>query len=120
QYLVLREEMREMQLAAQINQAKKIEETEKLIEKFRYKATKASMAQSLSNKLDKIERIEVYEDDNSVMNILIPVTVTPGKVVLENKKVTKSFDEKVIFKDINLLVERGSKIAFVGQNGQGK
>ncbi|HUH25702.1 MAG TPA: ABC-F family ATP-binding cassette domain-containing protein, partial [Flavobacterium sp.] len=120
QYLVLREEMREMQLAAQKNQAKKIEETEKLIEKFRYKATKASMAQSLIKKLDKIERIEVDEDDNAVMNISFPVSVTPGKVVLEMEHVTKAYGEKVIFKDINLLIERGSKIAFVGQNGQGK
>lgn len=120
EYLVLRQEMREMQLAAQKNQAKKIEETEKLIEKFRYKATKASMAQSLIKKLDKVERIEVDEDDNSVMNISFPVSVTPGKVVLEMENVQKAFGEKVIFKDINLFIERGSKIAFVGQNGQGK
>ena len=120
QYLVLREEMREMQLAAQKNQAKKIEETEKLIEKFRYKATKASMAQSLIKKLDKVERIEVDEDDNAVMNISFPVSITPGKVVLEMEQVTKTYGEKTIFKDINLLIERGSKIAFVGQNGQGK
>lgn len=120
EYLVLREEMREQQLAAQKNQSKKIEETEKLIEKFRAKATKASMAQSLIKKLDKIERIEVDEDDNSVMNISFPVNLTPGKVVLEMNHVTKSFGEKVIFKDLSLLVERGAKIAFVGQNGQGK
>ncbi|WKW46302.1 ABC-F family ATP-binding cassette domain-containing protein [Myroides sp. JBRI-B21084] len=120
EYLVLRQEMREMQLAAQKNQAKKIEETEKLIEKFRYKATKASMAQSLIKKLDKVERIEVDEDDNSVMNISFPVSITPGKVVLEMESVEKAFGEKVIFKDINLFIERGSKIAFVGQNGQGK
>src|SRR5690606_28474805 len=88
QYLVLREEMREMQLAAQKNQAKKIEETEKLIEKFRYKATKASMAQSLIKKLDKVERIEVDEDDNSVMNISFPVSQTPGRVVIEAENVT--------------------------------
>lgn len=120
QYLVLREEMREMQLAAQKNQAKKIEETEKLIEKFRYKATKASMAQSLIKKLDKVDRIEVDEDDNSVMNISFPVSITPGKVVLEMEHVTKAYGNKTIFKDINLFIERGSKIAFVGQNGQGK
>lgn len=120
EYLVLREELREMQLAAQKNQAKKIEETEKLIEKFRYKATKASMAQSLIKKLDKVERIEVDEDDNAVMNISFPVSIEPGRVVLEIDKVTKKYGEKVIFKDISLLVERGSKIAFVGQNGQGK
>ena len=71
--LILREEIREKQLATQKNQAKKIEETEKLIEKFRAKASKASMAQSLIKKLDKVERIEVDEDDNSVMNISFPV-----------------------------------------------
>lgn len=120
QYLILREEMREVQLAAQKNQAKKIEETEKLIEKFRYKATKASMAQSLIKKLDKIERIEVDESDQSVMSISFPVAVTPGKIVLDMEKVTKSFDDKVVFEGIDLLIERGSKIAFVGQNGQGK
>lgn len=120
QYLVLRQEIREKQLATQKNQAKKIEETEKLIEKFRAKASKASMAQSLIKKLDKVERIEVDEDDNSVMNISFPVSVTPGRVVVEAEHVTKAYGDKVILNDINLLVERGSKIAFVGQNGQGK
>jgi len=120
QYLELRSEIREKQLATQKNQAKKIEETEKLIEKFRAKASKASMAQSLIKKLDKVERIEVDEDDNSVMNISFPVSVTPGRVVVEAENVTKSYGDKTILKDISLLVERGSKIAFVGQNGQGK
>lgn len=120
EYLVLRQEIRDKQLATQKNQAKKIEETEKLIEKFRAKASKASMAQSLIKKLDKVERIEVDEDDNSVMNISFPVSVTPGRVVVEAEHVTKAYGDKTILKDINLLVERGSKIAFVGQNGQGK
>ena len=120
QYLELRHEIREKQLATQKNQAKKIEETEKLIEKFRAKASKASMAQSLIKKLDKVERIEVDEDDNSVMNISFPVSKVPGKVVIEAEHVTKSYGDKTILKDISLLVERGSKIAFVGQNGQGK
>jgi len=120
EYLELRHEIREKQLATQKNQAKKIEETEKLIEKFRAKASKASMAQSLIKKLDKVERIEVDEDDNSVMNISFPVSKVPGKVVIEAEDVTKSYGDKVILKDISLLVERGSKIAFVGQNGQGK
>ncbi|WP_306353181.1 ribosomal protection-like ABC-F family protein [Flavobacterium sp. '19STA2R22 D10 B1'] len=120
EYLELRHEIREKQLATQKNQAKKIEETEKLIEKFRAKASKASMAQSLIKKLDKVERIEVDEDDNSVMNITFPVSLTPGRVVLELEEVSKSYGESVILKDIDLLVERGSKIAFVGQNGQGK
>ncbi len=120
EYLELRHEIREKQLATQKNQAKKIEETEKLIEKFRAKASKASMAQSLIKKLDKVERIEVDEDDNSVMNISFPVSKVPGKVVVEAENVTKAYGDKVILKDISLLVERGSKIAFVGQNGQGK
>jgi ATP-binding cassette, subfamily F, member 3 len=120
QYLLLRGEIREKQLATQKNQAKKIEETEKLIEKFRAKASKASMAQSLIKKLDKVERIEVDEDDNAVMNISFPVSITPGRVVIEAEHVTKSYGDKTILKDISLLVERGSKIAFVGQNGQGK
>jgi ATP-binding cassette subfamily F protein 3 len=120
EYLVLRQEIREKQLATQKNQAKKIEETEKLIEKFRAKASKASMAQSLIKKLDKVERIEVDEDDNSVMNISFPVSQTPGRVVVEAEHVTKAYGNKVILKDISLLVERGSKVAFVGQNGQGK
>ncbi len=120
EYLVLRQEIREKQLATQKNQAKKIEETEKLIEKFRAKASKASMAQSLIKKLDKVERIEVDEDDNSVMNISFPVSQTPGRVVVEAEHVTKAYGDKTILKDISLLVERGSKVAFVGQNGQGK
>ncbi len=120
QYLVLRKELREQQLATQKNQAKQIEQTEKLIEKFRAKANKASMAQSLIKKLDKIERIEVDEDDNAVMNIKFPVSIQPGKVVIEAESVSKSYGEKSILKDINLLVERGAKTAFVGQNGQGK
>ncbi len=120
QYLELRNEIREKQLATQKNQQKKIEETEKLIEKFRAKASKASMAQSLIKKLDRVERIEVDEDDNSVMNISFPVSKVPGKVVIEAAHVTKKYGDKTILKDINLLVERGSKIAFVGQNGQGK
>jgi ATP-binding cassette subfamily F protein 3 len=120
QYLVLREEIREKQLATQKNQAKEIERTEKLIEKFRAKASKASMAQSLIKRLDKVDRIEVDEDDNSVMNISFPVSMTPGRVVIEADHVTKKYGDKTILKNINLLVERGSKIAFVGQNGQGK
>lgn len=120
QYLVLREELREKQLATQKNQQKKIEETQKLIDRFRYSATKSSMAQSLIKKLDKVERIEVDEDDNSVMNISFPVSKEPGRVVVEAEHVTKKYGHKTILKDISLLVERGSKIAFVGQNGQGK
>jgi ATP-binding cassette subfamily F protein 3 len=97
-------------LATQKNQAKKIEETEKLIEKFRAKASKASMAQSLIKKLDKVERIEVDEDDNSVMNISFPVSKVPGKVVIEAENVTKKYGDKTILKDINLLVNAEVKL----------
>ncbi|WP_350286210.1 ABC-F family ATP-binding cassette domain-containing protein [uncultured Croceitalea sp.] len=119
-YLVQRAEIKEQQLNAQKNQEKQIQQTEKLIEKFRAKASKASMAQSLIKKLDKIDRIEVDEDDNSVMNLRFPVSVTPGKVVVELEKLSKSYGAKEVLKEISLLVERGSKTAFVGQNGQGK
>ena len=119
-YLVLREDIREKQLASQRNQQKKIEETEKLIERFRYKATKAAMAQSMIKKLEKVERIEVDEDDNAVMAISFPVSKTPGRVVIEAENVSKAFEAKKVLQGISLLVERGSKIAFVGQNGQGK
>lgn len=120
QYLVLRNELREQQLASQKNQQKQIEQTEKLIDKFRAKASKATMAQSLIKKLDKIDRIEVDEDDNSVMTLHFPISVTPGKVVIEAEGITKNYGEKRVLNDIDLLVERDSKIAFVGQNGQGK
>jgi ATP-binding cassette, subfamily F, member 3 len=119
-YLVLREELREQQLASQKNQEKQIEQTERLIEKFRAKASKASMAQSLIKKLDKIDRIEVDEDDNAVMNVRFPISIQPGKVVIEAHKIGKKYGDLTVLENIDLLIERGSKIAFVGQNGQGK
>ncbi|MFS4483836.1 ABC-F family ATP-binding cassette domain-containing protein [Hyunsoonleella sp. 2307UL5-6] len=119
-FLILREELREQQLASQKNQQKQIEQTEKLIEKFRAKASKATMAQSLIKKLDKIERIEVDEDDTSVMTLNFPVSVTPGKVVVEAEAVSKNYGDNQVLKAIDLLIERDSKTAFVGQNGQGK
>jgi ATP-binding cassette subfamily F protein 3 len=78
------------------------------------------MAQSLIKKLDKIDRIEVDEDDNSVMAVNFPVSVVPGKVVIETHKVSKNYDKLQVLQNVNLQVERDSKIAFVGQNGQGK
>ena len=119
-FLVLRKDIKEQQLAAQKNQAKQIEQTEKLIEKFRAKASKASMAQSLIKKLDKIERIEVDEDDHSVMALNFPVSITPGKVVIEAHHISKRYGDLQVLKNIDLLIERDSKTAFVGQNGQGK
>ena len=120
QYLKLRAEQKTLQIAAQKNQQKQIEHTEKLIEKFRAKATKATMAQSLIKKLDKIERIRVDEDDNSVMSVRFPISLNPGKVVLETQNISKSYGDLEVLNDIDLMVERGQKIAFVGQNGQGK
>lgn len=119
-YLVYRDEIREQQLSSQKNQQKQIEQTERLIEKFRAKSSKASMAQSLIKKLDKIDRIEVDQVDTAVMNVRFPVSVVPGKVVMELKGVSKSYGSKNVLQNVELLLERGTKTAFVGQNGQGK
>lgn len=119
-YLTLRAEQKALQLAAQKNQQKQIQQTEKLIEKFRAKASKATMAQSLIKKLDKIDRIRVDQDDNSVMSVRFPISVVPGKVVIEAINVSKAYGDLEVLKSINLIVERGQKVAFVGQNGQGK
>jgi len=119
-YLILRNEIKEQQISAQKNQEKQIQQTERLIEKFRAKASKASMAQSLIKKIDKIERIKVDKEDNSVMKLKFPVSVRPGKVVVEIENLSKSFGSNHVLKDLNLLIERESKIAFVGQNGKGK
>ena len=120
EFLKLRGEIKEQQLNAQKNQEREIQQAERLIEKFRAKSSKASMAQSLIKKLDKMERIEVDQDDNAVMNLRFPVSVTPGKVVAEIEGLSKNYGEKEVLNDINLLLERDSKTAFVGQNGQGK
>tara|TARA_R110002074_G_scaffold393471_1_gene579934 strand:- start:11614 stop:13524 length:1911 start_codon:yes stop_codon:yes gene_type:complete len=120
EYLVLRNEIKQQQVNAQKNQEKEIQQAERLIEKFRAKSTKASMAQSLIKKLDKIERIEVDEDDNSVMSLRFPISVTPGRVVVEIEELSKAYGSNKVLDDINLLIERDSKTAFVGQNGQGK
>ena len=120
QFLALRDEIREQQLSAQKNQEKQIQQTERLIEKFRAKASKASMAQSLIKKLDKIDRIEVDGQDNAVMNVKFPVSVQPGKIILELDKVSKSYGDSLVLSEVSFLLERGSRTAFVGQNGQGK
>ncbi|MEM6516048.1 MAG: ABC-F family ATP-binding cassette domain-containing protein [Bacteroidota bacterium] len=119
-FLLLRNEIKEQQLASQKNQQKQIEQTEKLIEKFRAKASKATMAQSLIKKLDRMDIIEVDQDDNSVMTLNFPISTTPGKVVVEAESVSKSYYNNKVLTDVNLMIERDSKTAFVGQNGQGK
>ena len=120
EFLELRDEIRQQQLSAQKNQQREIQQAERLIERFRAKSSKASMAQSLIKKLDKMERIEVDGEDTQVMHVRFPLSVRPGKVVFELEGVSKSYGKKVVLRDIELLIERGSKIAFVGQNGQGK
>ncbi|WP_411893627.1 ABC-F family ATP-binding cassette domain-containing protein [Winogradskyella sp. A2] len=119
-FLALRKEMKVQQLAAQKNQEKQIQQTEKLIEKFRAKASKATMAQSLIKKLDRIDRIEVDEDDNSVMTLKFPISITPGKVVIEMEDISKQYGNLQVLKNVNLTIARDTKTAFVGQNGQGK
>jgi len=119
-YLVAREERRSQQMSIQKNQQKQIEQTERLIEKFRAKASKASMAQSLIKKLDRMDLIEVDEDDNAVMTLNFPVSRDPGKVVFVLEQITKNYGEKSVLSEVDLRISRGDKIAFVGQNGQGK
>ena len=119
-YLVLREEIKSQQISAQKNQEKHIQHTEKLIQKFKAKASKASMAQSLMKKIEKIDRIEVDQDDNSVMKLNFNISISPGKVVTEIENLSKNYGDNNVLSDVNLLIERKSKIAFVGQNGQGK
>ncbi len=119
-YVALRQEQRTLQMAARKNQEKEIKQTEQLIERFRYKASKASFAQSLIKKLDKMDVIEVEEVDNKQMKFRFPPAPRSGKVAVLCEKVTKSFDVKTVLKGIDLEVERHDKIAFVGQNGQGK
>jgi len=119
-FLILRNELRTHQLSAQKNQAKSIEQTEKLINKFRAKATKASMAQSLIKKLNKIERIEVDVEDKAVMKVKFPLSKQPGKIIFEAEHLSKNYGNKKVLTNIELLIERNSRIAFVGQNGQGK
>ena len=120
EYIKLRQELIEQQKLAKKNQDKQIQNTEKLIDRFRAKASKASMAQSLIKKLNKIERIEIDQEENKTMKLNFPLSKQPGKVILETKGISKQYGENLVFNQVDILLERGSKIAFVGQNGQGK
>src|SRR5210317_1702596 len=119
-YMVLRQELRAQQQAAQKNQEKEIQQTEKLIERFRAKASKASMAQSLIKKLEKVERIEIDPEESKTIKFVFSVSHQPGNIILEAQNISKSFGEKQVLEAVDLEIERGEKIAFVGQNGQGK
>ena len=120
QFLELRKDIKEKQLQAQKNQEKEIKHTEQLIEKFRYKASKAAFAQSLIKKLEKVDRIEVDGDDHATLNIRFPISIQPGKIIIEAKDLAKNYGSNQVLENVDLLIERNSKIAFVGQNGQGK
>ena len=120
EYVKLRKERREQQLRAFENQQKQIQSTEEFIERFRYKATKAVQVQSRIKQLDKIERIEVDEEDNSSLNLKFPPAPHSGSVTLEANGLTKKYGEKVVLDNIDICVKRGEKVAFVGKNGEGK
>ena len=119
-FLALRKEIKTQQLATQKNQEKQIQQTEKLIEKFRAKASKATMAQSLIKKLERMDRIEVDEEDNAVMTLNFPISITPGKVVVEVENVSKHYGDLQVLHNVSMSIPRDTKTAFVGQNGQGK
>ena len=119
-YMILREEILTQQRAAQKNQEKQIQQTEKLIERFKVKASKATMAQSLIKKLDKIDRIELDVEDNRAMKLSFPVSKQPGKMIIEAKRIKKAYEDKMVLQGVDFEIARGTKTAFVGQNGQGK
>ena len=119
-YVVLRQERRAQQMAAYENQQRLIEKTEEFIEKFRYKPTKSNQVQSRIKQLEKLDRIEVDEEDLSRLNIKFPPAPRTGQIVAEVKEVGKAFGEKRIFSGVEFTIERGQKIALVGRNGEGK
>ena len=119
-YVVLRAERRAQQMAAYENQQRLIEKTEEFIEKFRYKPTKSNQVQSRIKQLDRLERIEVDEEDLSRLNIKFPPAPRTGQIVAEVKGVGKAFGAKRIFSGAEFTIERGQKIALVGRNGEGK
>ncbi|MDR2010109.1 MAG: ABC-F family ATP-binding cassette domain-containing protein [Bacteroidales bacterium] len=119
-FKILQEERLQQQLAAYENQQKLINDTEKFIDRFRYKATKANQVQSRIKQLEKLERVEIDDLDNSSMNIKFPPAPRTGDIVVEAKELTKNYGKHNVLNDIDLTIERGEKVAFVGRNGEGK
>ncbi len=119
-FVVARAERRAQQLAAYQNQQRLIEKSEEFIEKFRYKPTKSNQVQSRIKQLDKLERIEVEEEDLATLNIKFPPAPRSGQVVAEVKEVGKAFGEKRVFSGAEFTITKGDKIALVGRNGEGK
>jgi len=119
-FIEWKKEQREIQLAAYKNQQKLIEDIESFIDRFRYKATKAVQVQSRIKQLEKIDRLEIEEVDNSALRISFPPAPRSGRVVVEAENISKSYDKLVVLNDIDFKIEQGEKIAFVGRNGEGK
>lgn len=119
-FVRLRKERREQQLRAYENQQKQIEDTEAFIERFRYKATKAVQVQSRIKQLAKIERIEVDEEDNSALRLKFTCSSRSGNYPVICEDLRKAYGDHVVFHDVNLTINRGEKVAFVGKNGEGK
>ena len=119
-YVVLRTERREQQLAAFENQQKSIKETEDFIDRFRYKATKAVQVQSRIKQLGKLDRIEIDAEDKARIHIKFPPAPRSGTIVVETIELSKSYGVKPVLSKIDLIIERGERVAFVGRNGEGK
>ncbi len=113
-------ERREQQLSAYENLQNKIKQAERFIEKFRAKATKASQVQSRIKMLEKIDKIEVEQQDNATINFRFPKAPRSGDIIVETQNLTKKFGELTVFENIDFTIERGEKIALVGKNGEGK
>ncbi len=119
-YLELRAEQREQQLRAFENQQKMIADTEDFIERFRYKATKAVQVQSRIKQLEKLQRIEVDEEDNSALRLKFPPAPHSGVLPVDIEALTKKYDSLLVLDNIDMQISRGEKVAFVGKNGEGK
>lgn len=119
-YVELRKEYREQQMRAFENQQKQIQKTEEFIERFRYKATKSVQVQSRIKQLDKIDRIEVDEEDTAMLRLKFPPAPRSGSYPVIAENVKKSYGDHLIFQNVTLTINRGDKVAFVGKNGEGK
>jgi ATP-binding cassette subfamily F protein 3 len=119
-YLELRVERREQLIAAFRNQQKMIQDTEEFIERFRYKATKAVQVQSRIKQLEKLERIEIDIEDNRSLNLRFPPSPRSGSVVFEARRLSKRYDDHVVLDKVDITINRGNRVAFVGKNGEGK
>ncbi|MPQ47513.1 ATP-binding cassette domain-containing protein [Marinifilum sp. N1E240] len=120
EYVVLHAERREQQMKAYINQQKQIKDTEEFIERFRYKATKSVQVQSRVKQLEKIDRIEIDEEDLGKLNLKFPPAPRSGDLVCEAKELSKAYGDHLVLSELDFVIERGEKLAFVGKNGEGK